>query len=141
MRVDPERRIEFVYTPELESAQNRHLSHATTVQGGVERIYSNSALSIRIDLDSTAPHGVALDIGRSTYEGEKDGRSLHRDSDLLGSVFDEIGDQGSHEYAGFGEGASQEFKNFAERLAIQLDLQNKEIQRVKLSRTVLSKVA
>lgn len=141
VRVDPERRIEFVYTPELESAQNRHVSHATTVQGGVERIYSNNALSIRIDLDSTAPCGVALDIGRSTYEGEKDGRSLHRDSDLLGSVFDEIGDQGSHEYTGFAEGVSQEFKNFAERLAIQLNLQNKEIQKAKLSRAVLSKVA
>jgi len=141
IRVDPAVRIEFIYTPEIESARSRHGSHSTVTQNGVEKNYENQTLSIRIDLDPNAPHGVALDTGRSAYDGGKDGRHIKRDSDLLGSVFGDIEDQGSHEYSGFDETSLAEFPNFAERLAIQLDLQNKEIKRASIGRVALQEAA
>lgn len=139
IRVDPLKRIEFIYTPEIETVKSRHVSHSTVREAGRERVYSNDSLSIRIDLDSNAPNGVALDIGRSAYSGHKDDRTLERDADLLGGVFGEISDQGSHESSGFSKGATDEFRNFAERLAVQLDLQNKVVNSAKLASAALSR--
>lgn len=141
IRVNPAVRIEFIYTPEIESASNRHASHTTVMHDGRSRVYDNNSLSIRIDLDPNAPYGVALDIGRSAYDGGKNGRHITRDSDLLGGVFEGIDEQGSHEYTGFDESSRGAFRNFAERLAVQLDLQNKNVRAAKLGKAVLPKVA
>lgn len=129
VRVDPAVRIEFIYTPEAQSAQERHHSHSEVSEpDGKKKVYQNKAISIRIDLDPKAPHGIALDIGRSSFDGDANGRHILRDADLLGGVFERLSDSGSHEYAGFEPGMAEEFRNFAERFAVQLDLQKKNVQ-------------
>lgn len=125
IRVDPKKRIEFVYTPGTPSARARHFSRSEVSENGKTRYYNNNALSIRLDLDPYAPNGIALDIGRSPHDHERDGRLSYRTGDLLGSVMAEASPTGSHEYAGFAEGMTENFRNYAERLAIWLLLQNK----------------
>ena len=122
IRIDPTKRIEFIYTPEIETARQRHYSHSEVVRNGNTKYYDSSSLSIRIDIDPTAPHGIALDVGRSAYEGSK----MTRSADLVGSVLSRTSQTGSHEYTGFTEGMDAEFRIFAEQLSVQLNLQHKE---------------
>ena len=130
IRVDPLKRIEFIYTPEATTAMQRHASKSKVVREGVERHYENNALSIRIDLDPTAPNGVALDVGRSEYDGQREGQHMVRSADLLGSVLSRTSETGSHEYAGFTEAMAEQFMTFAEQLSVQLSLQHDEYQEV-----------
>lgn len=126
IRVDPQSRIEFKYIPEIETAKSRHFSHSEVSDEKGVRVYEESALSIRIDLDPKAPNGIALDLGRSPYEGGRNGRNLTRTGDLVGLVLMSDDRTGSHEYTGFDDESAQKFRNFAERFAVQLDLQKKE---------------
>lgn len=146
IRVNPAKRIEFVYTPSIQVAQRRHASRSeVTTNDGRTRAYDNNSLSIRVDLDPTAPAGIALDVGRSEYEGERDGRRMSRNADLLGSLLSRTAETGSHEYSGFSKKSAEQFREFAERFAIQLDLQQKEysltLTRKSLSLAALRQVA
>ena len=141
IRIDPGARIEFIYTPQIETAKARHESRATVTHGDRESVYDNHSLSIRLDLDHSAPYGIALDIGRSAYDGGKNGRHLTRDADLLGGVFESIEAQGSHEYTGFDESSAALFRDFAERFALQLYLQQKNIRAFKLGKAAALKAA
>lgn len=129
IRVDPAKRIEFVYTPMAESAKSRHASTSEVVaRDGKTRVYENESLSIRIDLDPTSPSGIALDIGRNEYDGERDGKRMRRNADLLGGLLARTSETGSHEYTGLTPDMADEFKVFAEKFAVQLDLQHKEFR-------------
>ena len=123
IKVNPLKRIEFVYTPEAESGKKRHSSHS---QYAGDREYNNESLSIRIDLDTEAPDGIALDIGRSSYDGPKRSTRLTRSSDLLGDIFENASPNGSHEFTGFKPGMANMFKGFAEGLSLRLALQKQE---------------
>lgn len=138
IRVDPGARIEFVYTPEIESAKQRHQSHSEiTDTKGQTKVYDNQSLSIRIDLDPYAPHGIALDIGRHSHDATSAaGKYLRRSADLLGSIFGDISATGSHTYAGFTEDMGKSFSALAEQFAVQLRLQERQVAYQRISRNM-----
>ena len=124
---NPLARVEFLYTPEAETAQARHSSHSQRTDSGKTREYANNGISMRIDLDPTAPYGIALDIARSEYDGVKNGGHVKRTADLLGDIFTEASTHGSHEYTGFTADMRGHFKEFAEELGLTLHLQKQEL--------------
>ncbi len=140
IRIDPERRIEFVYTPEILSAKQRHMSHSRVERDGDTKDYHNESLSIRLDLDETAPAGIALDVGRGAYTGERNGKIMTRTGDLLGTVLTHASETGSHEYSGITDDMAKQFRAYAERFAVHLDLQHKN-NRVAQQKTKLARGA
>lgn len=118
--IDPKKRIEISYTPEQESAQAYHASE-TVVRNDTQKRYQNTDISMRIDIDHTAPAGVALDLGRSAFEGDK----LTRPGDLIGNVFSSVSPHGSHEYTGFTPDMKDQFPQFADEFALQQYLYHK----------------
>lgn len=144
VRVDPLKRIEFKYTPKLESARSHHHSHSQiTYTDGRQRKYDNCSLSIRIDLDPDSPAGINLDVARSDMDGPfgSDGKKIQRQGDLVGKVLAAASPDGSHRYEGFTPAMANEFRTFAERLALQLYLQGKEVGKREIGRSVIGKVA
>lgn len=140
--INPARRIEFVYTPEILSAKHRHMSHSLVVeQDGSTKEYHNESLSIRIDLDQTAPNGIALDVGRSPHEGERGGRSMKRTGDLLGNVLAKASASGSHEYSGFTAGMASQFTSYAENFVALLKIREGGTQFERYQKKMLAAAA
>jgi len=136
IRVNPLRRIEFAYTHEKESARQHYMSNAEVIRSGRAVHYDNDTLSIRVDLDPTAPDGIALDVGRTAFRGRNNDRELVRSGDLLGTIFGDISPAGNHEYTGFEPGMADEFKGFAEQLSVKLELQAGAIRTQKNRRSM-----
>ena len=136
VHINPHRRVEFTYTPTGKLTHDLHRSR-TVVYGDTPKVFGNTSLSIRIDLDEKAPHGIAVDVARGPHKGD----SMERDGDLLGTIFAAISEGDSHEHRGLEPGMTREFRGFSEQLALQLYLQNKEItqftQRAKIGRSAL----
>jgi len=119
IQIDPTKRVAFEYIPDQQSARNYHetktvIKHKT----GEQLKYDNKGLSLRIDIDKTAPCGIALDIGRSPYDAAKSEGAFTRTGDLLGTIFAEVSPNGCHEYTGFTSEMRDNFKGFAEELAL-----------------------
>lgn len=117
--INPQRGVVIDYIPTQKSARRYHNTESeVTGSDGDQRVYHNEGLSMRIDLDATAPCGIALDMGRSPYDGSRNGRHLKRNGDLLGRVYATVTEQGSHEYTGFTTEMRDEFRTFAEELTL-----------------------
>ncbi|MFZ1812037.1 MAG: hypothetical protein WAU02_00740 [Candidatus Saccharimonadales bacterium] len=144
IRVNSSKRIEFVYTPNRESARNHHYSHSViTHSDGRQRVYENWSLSIRIDLDQNSPAGIALDIARSdkTETYSTDGKLIDRKGDLVGGLLAAASESGSHQVRGFTPEMTGDFRNFSERFALQLHLQGQEQKSRLVGNRVLQKIA
>lgn len=113
--IDPAKRIEFSYKADQQSARQFHES-TTEVRNGKHTTYNNDDMSLRIDIDPTAPAGIAMDFGRSKFHGDK----LSREGDLLGKVYSLVTPEtGSHEYTGFTPEMKDQFAPFAEEIMLQ----------------------
>lgn len=129
LKIEPLKRIEIIYTPDRQSARDYHTSHTDiTAPDGKQTSFDNDSLSLRIDIDELAPAGIALDIGRSAYDGGRNGKSMQRNGDLLGRIFQSVTPYGSHEYSGFTPAMKDEFRGFAEQLALRQYLRSQELQ-------------
>lgn len=119
IQIDPLSRISFDYIPKQSSANDYHKTETIIQNKKGERLaYNNNGLSLRIDIDKTAPCGIALDVGRSPYDASKSEGAFSRDGDLLGSIFAQVSPNGCHEYSGFTTEMRDKFKPFAEELAL-----------------------
>jgi hypothetical protein len=121
--VNPNQRIEISYVPDREAAAAYHMSEAVRQTGDKLTVYQPIELSLRLDLDSTAPEGMAVDFGRGDFEGEK----FLREGDLLGRVLGSVRPGSStHFYEGFSPGMVEQFRPAAEELIMQMALQFQE---------------
>ena len=121
ININPNKRIEFAYTPDDSKDGAFHVSHSSSIDNkGRIRHRNNTSLSIRLALDDKSPVGISLSIGRSPHTSA----TFNRTGDLIGNLFQEISDNACHSTTGLTETMAREFKYFAERLIVQQRLQN-----------------
>jgi len=121
--IDPSRRVSFEYTPISDWYGGWHKSETIILSKKFEQTkFSNDGLCLRIDIDETAPEGIALDLGRSEYDAKKSDGFFSRTGDLLGNIFSEVSPNGCHEYTGFTSEMKNDFRAFAEELAVKQHL-------------------
>lgn len=120
VKIIPDSRISFDYKPSSDWSYPEYYTSQSTIllSDGKRVTHYNDALCMRIDLDENAPYGIALDLGRSPYDGE----IVNREGDLAGKIFSSISKNGCHEYTGFSEDMAKEFNSFAEELALHQHL-------------------
>ncbi len=123
--VDPDKRINFSYFHELDSSAVHYRQTISRISLSGKPVDDEAAdLSVRLDLDPTAPAGIALDIGRSSFRSE----TYSRLGDLMGKLLSVSSPEtGSHTYAPFTESMVEEFKNVAEYLAVHQDLVRRRV--------------
>ena len=124
VEIDPEHRINFSYRPDQASAEAHYEQTVKVTRDGKERAWMTRDLSVRLDLDPTAPNGLSLDVGRSPYEGE----NLERPGDLVGKVLATTSSEGSHTYEPFTSDMVPEFSNMAEMLIVHQDLIRRRVE-------------